>query len=193
MATEEPQTSSVVRVPAEPVIAAVPEDLVVPVARAALAVPEDLVVPAARAVLVVPENLVVPAVRAALVAPEDPVVPAVRAVLVAPENPVVPVALAVRVALANRVAPVALAVRVALANRVALAIDPAEVPERETVQVEAVPGRDQLEGRRRTRSVIAAHHRGQVPVLAAEDSVAVVEITREPAATEAATAWAAAG
>jgi hypothetical protein len=81
------------------------------------------------------------------------------------------------VALANRVAPVA------------LAIDPAEVPEPETVQAEAAPELDRVEGRRRTRSATAAHHRGQVPVPKAEDSVAVVEITREPAATEVVKAW----
>jgi hypothetical protein len=41
----------------------------------------------------------------------------------------------------------------------------------------------------RTKSVTAAHHRGQAH-LAAEDLAAVVETTREPAATEAAVAWA---
>src|SRR4029077_20559927 len=42
----------------------------------------------------------------------------------------------------------------------------------------------------RTKSVTAAHHRGQAH-LAAEDLAAVVETTREPAATEAVVAWAA--
>jgi hypothetical protein len=53
--------------------------------------------------------------------------------------------------------------------------------------------RGQLEARRRTRSATEAHHRGQVPLLAAvEDLAAGVETTRDPAATEAGIAWAAA-
>ena len=53
--------------------------------------------------------------------------------------------------------------------------------------------RGQLEARRRTRSATEAHHRGRVPLLAAvEDLAAVAETTRDPAATEAATVWAAA-
>jgi hypothetical protein len=41
-----------------------------------------------------------------------------------------------------------------------------------------------------TKSVTAAHRRGLVPLLAAEDlAVAAVEITREPAAAEAVIAW----
>jgi hypothetical protein len=60
--------------------------------------------------------------------------------------------------------------------------------------VVAVPGlghlHDQLGALRRTRSAIEAHHRGQVPLLAAEDSAAVVETTHDPAATEAVVAWA---
>ena len=89
MATGEPQTSSAVRVPAEPEIAAVQvigqealAELDVPVAQVeleALAGLEDQVVPAVRAALVVPENPVV------LVAPGDPVV---RAASVVPESPV---------------------------------------------------------------------------------------------------------
>jgi hypothetical protein len=43
----------------------------------------------------------------------------------------------------------------------------------------------------RTKSVIAPHHRGLVPVLGAEDLAAEVETTREPAAIEAVVAWAA--
>ena len=82
--------------------------------------------------------------------------------------------------------------------------DPA-VEELELVQVVVVPEhgrvaapvpnlrRGQLEARRRTRSATEAHHRGQVPLLAAEeDLAAAAETTRDPAATEAATAWAAA-
>ena len=45
----------------------------------------------------------------------------------------------------------------------------------------------------RTKSGIAAHHPDQVPLLAVEeDLAAAAETTREPAAAEAATAWAAA-
>jgi len=87
---------------------------------------------------------------------------------------VAPVALANRVALAVRVAPVA------LANRVAL----------ELVPVVAVPVLDQLEAQRRTRSATERHLRDPAPVLAAEDSAAAAETTREPAATEAEKAWA---
>jgi hypothetical protein len=41
----------------------------------------------------------------------------------------------------------------------------------------------------RTKSVIAAHRRGLVPVLAAEDLAGAVETTREPAAVEGVAAW----
>jgi hypothetical protein len=53
---------------------------------------------------------------------------------------------------------------------------------------------DQLEARRKTRSAIAAHPRGLVPLLAgAEDLAAVVvETTHDPAAAEVGTAWEAA-
>jgi hypothetical protein len=167
MATEEPRTSSVVRVRAELVIDPVVAELdvrVVPVVRAALAVPEDPVVPAVLAALVVPEN---PVVRAVL---------AVRVALVELAVQAAPVGLV------NRVAPVGLAVRVA----------PAAL---ELVQVAAVVQElDRVEAQRRIRSATAAHHRGQVPVPRVEDLAAeVVETTREPAAIEAATAWAAAG
>jgi hypothetical protein len=78
-----------------------------------------------------------------------------------------------------------------------LAIDLAEVREPETVQVEAVPVRSHLRARLavplRTKSVIAVHHRGRVPLLAAvEDLAAVAEIMHAQAATEAATVWVAA-
>ena len=150
MATEEPRTSSVVRGPAEPVIAAVPEDLVVPVARAALAVPEDLVVQVARAALVVPENLVVPAVRVALVVPVSRVVP---------EDPVVP------------------------ESPVVLELAPAE----------AELGLVRVAVAQRTRLGTAVRLRDLVRHLAAEVDlvVAAAETTREPAAAEAAAAWAA--
>ena len=149
--------------PAEPVIAAVPEDPVVRVARAALAVPEDLVVPA------------------------------VRAVLVAPENPVVLVALANRAAVqAPAIVPVvALELAIVLAAAQVPAIDPAEVPEPETVQVEAAQGHDRVEVPLRTRSVTAAHHRDLVAGPRVEDLAPVAETLREPAAAEAATVWAA--
>ena len=53
--------------------------------------------------------------------------------------------------------------------------------------------RDQLEARRRTRSATEARRRDLARLLAVEDSAAVVETTRDPAATEAGIAWAAAG
>ena len=64
------------------------------------------------------------------------------------------------------------------------------------VQVEAVPVQNHrlahLAVALRTKSVIAAHHRDPVPLLAVEEDLAaaVAEIMREPAAAEAATAWA---
>jgi hypothetical protein len=57
--------------------------------------------------------------------------------------------------------------------------------------VEQVPGhrRAQLAVALRTKLVTAAHHRGLVPVIAAEDLAAVAETTRERAAAEAVIAW----
>ena len=86
---------------------------------------------------------------------------------------------------------------IVLAEALVLIIAPAEVPEPVIAQVEAVPVRSHLRARLavplRTKSVIAVHHRGRVPLLAAaEDLAAVVETTRDPAATEAGIAWAAA-
>ena len=68
------------------------------------------------------------------------------------------------------------------------------VAEPELVQVEAVPERDPAVAPLKTKSAIAAHPRGQVPLLVAEEvlAAAVVEIMRAPAVTEAATVWAAA-
>jgi hypothetical protein len=65
----------------------------------------------------------------------------------------------------------------------ALAIVPAEVPVRSHLRARlAVP--------LRTKSVIALHRRGRVPLLAAvEDLAAVAEIMRAQAATEAVKAW----
>ena len=62
----------------------------------------------------------------------------------------------------------------------------------------AVPAQSRLRARLaaalRTKSVIAAHHPGQVPLLAVEEDLgaAVAETTRVPAAAEAVIAWAAA-
>jgi hypothetical protein len=53
--------------------------------------------------------------------------------------------------------------------------------------------RAHLEAQRRTKSATAVHHRDLAQLLAAEDSAAVAETTREPAATEAVAAWVAAG
>jgi hypothetical protein len=61
-------------------------------------------------------------------------------------------------------------------------------------ELEPVQGEAELELVRaavplRTKSVIAQHHRGLVPVLGAEDLAVEVETTRVPAATEAVVAW----
>jgi hypothetical protein len=155
------------------------------------------VAPVVRAALVVPEDPVELAVRVALAVPEDPVELAVRAALVVPEDPAVPVALVVS---ESPAVPVALVVLVAAE----LELDPAVVElERVPVVVElerdqaAAPVQDhrpaQLAVALRTKSVIAAHHPDQVPLLAVEeDLAAAAETTREPAAAEAAKAWAAA-
>ena len=110
-----------------------------------------------------------------------------------------PISLAVR-ARVGQVAPVVPAVRVALV----VSEDPVEpavqespavpvAPERELVQVEAVPAREHPRVRAavplRTKSVITPHHRGLVPLLGAEDLAAEVETTREPAVAEAVIAW----
>ena len=98
--------------------------------------------------------------------------PAVRVVLRVPEDPVV---------------------RVVQENPVALAVpeNPA-VPGPETA-LAAVPERGPVAVPLRTKSVTAPHPRGLVPLLAgAEDLVGAAETTRDPAATEAATAWVAA-
>ena len=69
--------------------------------------------------------------------------------------------------------------------------------ERELAQAVAALETDQPHGHlailAETKSVIAAHPRGQVPVLAAEDLAAAAETTLAPAAAEVAEAWAAAG
>jgi hypothetical protein len=65
---------------------------------------------------------------------------------------------------------------------------PAAAPQLETAPVVALE-LVQVVVALRTRSVTAAHRRGLVPVLTAEDLVAVAETTREPAAAEAVIAW----
>jgi hypothetical protein len=83
---------------------------------------------------------------------------------------------------------------------VELAIDPVGV-ELAIVRVAGVPGLDRVAVQdhpldqpvplAKTKWVTAARRRGLVPVLGAEDLVGAVETTREPAAVEAVTAWAA--
>ena len=66
------------------------------------------------------------------------------------------------------------------------------VAELEPDQAEAVlaPGHPRGQpGVAPTKSAIAAHRRGLVPLLAAEDLAAAAETTREPAAAEAVIAW----
>ena len=147
---------------------------VAPAVRVALVVSEDPVEPVVRAALVVPEDPVV--VRAALVVPEDPVEPVVRAALVVPEDLGEP---AVRAALVVSESP---AVPVAL-----------ELVRAAAALVRGHP-RARLAVALRTKSVIAAHRPDQVPLLEAEEdlAVAVVETTREPAVAEAVIAWEAA-
>lgn len=120
-------------------------------------------------------------------------------------EPAVPGALAELAALVAQEALAELAVPEALAGLVVqvveLELNRVEGPELVQVAVElargqaaGVPERDPVAVPLRTKSVIAVHHRGRVPLLAAvEDLAAVVETTRDPAATEAAIAWAAAG
>ena len=149
-----------------------------------------LVVPAVRAELVVSED---PVEQVALVESEDPVEPAGQ------ESPAAQVALVVSedpAELVARESPAELVVLESPAELVVLE-SPAEpvVPERELVQVEAVPAREHPRARPavalRTRSVTAAHRPGLVRLLeAAEDLVAAVaETTRERAAAEVVIAW----
>jgi hypothetical protein len=175
-------------VPVELVVRAALVVLDVPVelaVQAALGVLEDRVELAVQVALAGPENPVELAGPAALAEPEDLVVLAVRAALVVlenlgelavQENPGVPGVLAVLVV------PVVLVV---LENPAVL-----------IVPAEAGPVQNHrpahLAVALRTKSVIAAHHRDPVPLLAVEEDLAAAEagITREPAAAEAATAWA---
>jgi hypothetical protein len=166
---------------------------VVPAVRAGLVVPDDPVELAAQAGLVVPEDPVVLAAPAGLVVPEDPVVQAARVALGVPEDPVVQAARVVPESPAVLVAPEqATDPVVALELQIVRVV----VPEQATVPVEAlaVPShqRDQRAVALRTKSVIAVHLHDLVPLLeAGEDlAAAVAETTREPAAAEAAIAWA---
>jgi hypothetical protein len=179
MATGELRTKSAVRVPAGPEIAAVQV-----IGQEALA---ELDVPVAQVeleALAGREDQVVPVVRAALVVPEDPAVPVARAALVVPENQVA------RVGLAVPAAPAELVAQVALAELALVQVE----GDLELVQVEVVPELVRLVVPLRIKSAIAARPRGlaQVP-RGADLAVVVVEIMHEPAATEVAIAWAAAG
>jgi hypothetical protein len=71
------------------------------------------------------------------------------------------------------------------------AIVPAEARELVTVPGVAVPELDREVPPLKTKSAIAAHPHGLLPLLAAAADLvaAAVETTREPAATEAAAAW----
>ena len=110
--------------------------------------------------------------RAALAVREDQVVPAVRAALVVPES---------LVELVVQVAPAELEQD---PEAVALERDP----------VEAVPVRDLVALPLKNKSATAVRHRDLARLLAVvADSAAAAETTREPAATEAVAAWAAAG
>ena len=158
----------------------------------------------AQAALVVPAVRVVsedPVEQVALVESEDPVEPAgqespaAQVALVVSEDPAELVA---RESPAELVAPEGPAELVVLESPAELVVleSPAEpvVPERELVQVEAVPAREHPRARPavalRTRSVTAAHRRGLVPLLGAEDLVAAAaETTRERAAAEVVIAW----
>jgi hypothetical protein len=108
--------------------------------------------------------------------------------LVVSEGPVEPAALVVSGD------PVEPAVQESPAVPVAPELEPAQVAvelEHGPVVLVLVPGhpRGQLAVPLRTKSVIAAHHRGLVPLLGAEDLAAEVETTREPVAAEAVIAW----
>ena len=152
------------------VVPVVPVALVARAVLVALVVPVELVAPA---VLVAPVVLEVLAVRAALVVLENPVVLAVRAVLAVPENLAVLVVPAVQVVPENPAAPAELVVPV------------------EAVRVQGHPP-VLLAVALRIKSVIAAHHPDQVPLLAVEEDLAAAaaETTREPAAAEVVIAWA---
>jgi hypothetical protein len=186
MATEEPQTSSVVRVPAEPEIAGVQligqealAELVVRVALAELAVRVDRVALAELGIVQAAERAIAPAVGRELGI--DPVVARERAIVQVEE-----LVLAIVPAVAEP------ALLIDRAEVLALEIVPAEVQALLIVPVEAAPEHDLGAGVLRTKSETAAPRRGLAAVLAVEDSAAVAETTRDPAATEVVAAWVAA-
>ena len=124
--------------------------------------------------------------REALAEPVGPVVLA---------DPGVRVELVAQVVLAAPVVPVVLAVLVALEHvLVEVELEHARAAvEQERVLAEAAPEHGPVAVPPRIKSVIAVHHRGRVPrLVAVEDLAVVVETTRDPAATEAGIAWAAA-
>jgi hypothetical protein len=139
MVTEEPRTSSVVKVPEEPVIEAEQAVVVVPAVPVGLVAPED---PVAREV------------RAALAAQED-LVPAARAALVVPENPVVLVArvqaIDLAVARVQAIDPAAAQVQVIDPVAAVLGIAQAEEPAPETVQLAAGQERDRVAAQLKTK------------------------------------------
>jgi hypothetical protein len=166
--TEEPRTSSVVRVRVERVIDPAPGAPGAPVGRVALA---ELAALVGRVALA---ELAVLVVREALAELAEPVDQEALAELAEP---------VVREALAELAEPVDQ--EAAKPERGPVAVELEHVPaaaERELVQVGVAL---------RTKSVTAAHHRGQVLGLRVEDSAVAAETTREPAATEAEKAWAA--
>jgi hypothetical protein len=122
------------------------------------------------------------------------VAPVARVALVVPEDLVARVALVVREAQAE----LAVQVEAGLVVPVEAELELSRVEELGLVPaVEAVPVQSHLRARLavplRTKSVIAVHHRGRVPLLAAvEDLAAVAEIMPAQAAAEAVTAWEAA-
>ena len=182
MVTEEPRTSSVVKVPGEPVIEGELAVVVVPGVPVGLVAPEDPVAREVRAALAAQEDLAVPAV---LVVPENP------AVLVAPVQ-----AIDLAAAPVQAIAPAAELVQVIDPVAAVLGIAQAEEPAPATVQVAGVPELDPVAAalQQRIRSAIAPRPRGLRLHLAAEEDLEAVAagIMPEPAATGAATAWAAA-
>jgi hypothetical protein len=98
----------------------------------------------------------------------------------------------VQVAAAQELDPVAVPVLVIVQEEAELERVPV-VAVLGLARVAAVLERGQVPGvavRLRTRSVIAAHHHGQVPAPRVEDSAVAAQTTREPVAAEAVIAWA---
>jgi hypothetical protein len=110
------------------------------------------------------------------------------AVQVAQEALVVQVAQEAREALVVQVAPAELAVRVALAELVIVPVEE-ELEHDQAVEPARNHPPAQLAVAPKIKSVTAAHHRGLVPVIVAEDLAVAAEITRDPAAPEAVIVW----